>query len=128
MNLFSEGLLRKIMFFLSILITVKSDESLSVWLWDGGWYVCVRYYCSGIPPCSLCFRRASGQHQSSETEGKHRIQACLQFVVGWSFACDLVVCFICLDMVGPYWLWATLHIIMRPLISSDTISHMFHFD
>lgn len=81
---------------------------------------CVRYYCCSILPCSLCYHCASGQYQLSKPGGKHHIQACLQFVVGWSFACDLVVCLICLIMVGPYRMWATAHIIMRRLVLTQS--------
>lgn len=82
--------------------SVLCDDCLNVWLWHSGQHLFVMHCCSRSPPCSLCYHCASGQHQLSKTEGKHHIQARCQFVVWWSFACDLVVCLICLDTVGPY--------------------------
>lgn len=96
------------------------DDCLNVWLWHSGWWLCVRYYCGSILPCSLCYHRESGQHQLRKPERKHHIQACLQFVVGWCLACDLVVFLICLVMVGPYRMWAAAHIIMRWLVLTQS--------
>lgn len=81
------------MHFKSILMTIKCYVCVSVWLWHSGWHLCVRYYSSSIPLCSLCYHHASGQHQLSKTEGKHQIQACWQFIAVQSVA---VLWFSCL--------------------------------
>lgn len=85
---------------------------VSGWLWGSGWSQCARYYCSGILPRSLCQHHASGQHQLSQTEGKHQNKLVGNLSWNGAFACDAVVCLICLDMVGPYWAWATVWIIV----------------
>lgn len=104
--------------------TPPVNTQCAVWLRHSGRDLCVQHYCGGLLPCSLCCYCAPGQRQLSKTQGKQPIQACWQFVVEWSFACDLVVYLMCLDTVGLLCMWAMAQIIMRWL--ALTHSATFH--
>lgn len=57
---------------------------------------------AGSSRAAFCYHCAFGRHQLSPTEDKQHTLACWQFVAAWRLVCDLLVCLMCLDTVGPY--------------------------